>query len=357
MQNLYSQYDAIKNDPSKWKYYKKLTIPNELFSNNEDLRDFINDYFQAGGKSILLKDLNLSDDRISHTVSLFFLGIHLSDLILGNDKNDMSPDFRYLWFLTSLYHDFGYHFEGNTRLYHLEDYESIQVFIKSQNIKNTVYKTNLIPIGCKSISPKVIENYYRYCIKHRRKIDHGIVGGLLLYDRLIKNYDMTYDKKKRTEPDATKENFIHNNLLYSICQHDYFKKVSLAIINHNIWFCSEENNNCLKLYKKNKLGELIIGKNQKGKKHSWSDDKFLFLLILADTIEPIKFFRGQNPVNILESIQISLEKEIIIIRVKDNIIDHSAWFDKIKDLMTWVNIIVTQSKEKEKELQISGFWN
>lgn len=57
-------------------------------------------------------DVTLPDDRATHTVSGFFLGLLIENCLTGGTplglRDPLLLPFSYLWFLTFLYHDYGY---------------------------------------------------------------------------------------------------------------------------------------------------------------------------------------------------------------------------------------------------------
>ena len=120
----------VTNKPV-WNYYaaeihaNPITLP-------EQSAQFIREYFSQGQKGDIVYELDpyhdvnihgiplsLSEYRAIHTVSAFFLGIFLEDcLTQGQCGVDLSVHgdffpFSYLWFLTCLYHDYGYIVEEN----------------------------------------------------------------------------------------------------------------------------------------------------------------------------------------------------------------------------------------------------
>lgn len=128
-----------KNDIN-WNYYGSYINTIDLFQGYNAKR-FIHEYFQNGEKELPLflspivsneinknflsankKYLNLSfhpderyqipEDRAIHTVSGFFLGLLIENCINGTSTLSLESinhfPFAYLWFLSFLYHDYGY---------------------------------------------------------------------------------------------------------------------------------------------------------------------------------------------------------------------------------------------------------
>ncbi len=97
--SLLHQYKSIIRQKNRWKYYDDMRMPSDVFTNPNKAESFINNYFGAGGKgAVFTEGISLDRDRLFHIVSVFFLGIHLSDVLLkGVDrKQELKPDFRYL---------------------------------------------------------------------------------------------------------------------------------------------------------------------------------------------------------------------------------------------------------------------
>lgn len=363
MNNLLNTYKEILGDTDKWRYYSKMTASENIFTNEENAKQFIEKYFSKGGKQILFDgEFSLERVRIFHIISTFFLGIHLSECILKEEKYKLQPNFEYLWYLTSLYHDYGYTIEGNAEKNNPTKLDTIKRVMTFNDIQQKPYSKKNIGENWKKFSIKTIEQYYKYCARERVKVDHGIIGGLLLYDRLMKNYQDAYDKEKGeppTEKNVKRYKFHHNDLLFSSRQFSYFAKVAIAIITHNIWFCTPKKDKKIcelyHIYNKYKLNQLIINKDDlNNKKHNWHDDRFLFLLILTDVIEPVKYFKDIKPECVMEKISISSNYDTINISVLDNCINPKPWFERIKSLEKWVKLKVEYASNN---LKIFDFTN
>ncbi|MCI8677855.1 MAG: hypothetical protein HFF46_05885 [Lawsonibacter sp.] len=129
------------NNP-EWNYYRTNISVDPLVEPRK-CAHFIREYFMNAKKSLAVFELNelaelntlplspslhlnrycaenisslrLSEYRATHTVSAFFLGIFLEHCLApknGNGVEILAGDyffpFSYLWFLTCLYHDYGY---------------------------------------------------------------------------------------------------------------------------------------------------------------------------------------------------------------------------------------------------------
>jgi len=354
--NLLDQYNSIIKRPNRWKYYQQMILPEDLFSNSANAKSFIESYFGAGNKSAVFDTgISLDSTRLFHIISVFFLGIHLSRNILNGVQrtNELKPDFRYLWYLACLYHDYGYFIEDNKNRFKPNDFPELSTLLDNFSVSN-----NLLSVEYpQKFTKQEIEGYYKYCIQQKNFINHGIIGGFLLYDRLVKNIAENHVDYKHANGQDTIKHFTHRGLIWGTHQYKFFQKVAWAIINHNIWFCINNEDSCEAVYQDssyNLNGLILNNTNGFEMKHKKADDPLLFLLIIADTIEPVKDFRDLPVKCVLEKIKItsSPRKKEITIHVLDNCLDHNAWFEKIKDLETWVRIKVNY---KGNMLTLSDF--
>jgi hypothetical protein len=362
--NLMDIYKSILDKPDKWQYYKKVTAKSDIFTHENAARDFIKNYFGTGGKGTIFEGLpGLDRNRILHTISIFFLGIHLSKLIFKGmlPHRRFKPAFLYHWYLASLFHDYGYVIENNKEYYNPQKHLQLSS-LKERGVLNIEHDA-LENLSSSKFSQKLVEDYYHYCAKEKCFINHGIVGGLYLYDRLVKNTDYQFEQYQTNGGTCTREKFVHNGLKWGAYQHSYFSKVATAVIYHNIWFCTEDiirctktegKVNCKKTYVDYRLQALIMDKNCKSR-HSLSTDPLLFLLILSDTLEPLKQFNTLKPECLLEMIRIvpDEEKKEIKIEVIDECLEFEPWFHKIYDLETWTKLKVNAGGQNE--LIISDF--
>ena len=192
--------------------------------------------------------LRLSEYRAVHTVSAFFLGIFLENCLTPENGRGVEIlagghffPFSYLWFLTCLYHDYGYIVEENWKPPHkLSDEPSISSkcgFFQLKRITEQLritcspyyptrpFRREMVQRACTQsgrpfdyllrhspslrdglhfdcgaeissfrYSQNLISNYFSYCLHELPSpvYDHGIIGGYLLFDRLLKCYVSAY---------------------------------------------------------------------------------------------------------------------------------------------------------------------
>lgn len=276
--SLYDLYEEKYKDGT-WSYYKIDEIkPNDFPFMNSNSKKFISDYFERGGKSILLEpDSSLDELRAKHTVSTFLLGFIIYKYLDISKINRFSLQFEYLWFLACLYHDNGYAVENGDK--------SIPE-IKYQLFEDDLFNNKAMP---KNLSPELIKRYDSY----RNNKDHGITGGKMLYNALKKNY---YNKKKDigNDKDTFYEVLNGKKLCLSNKHFPHYFEASMAIVMHNIWLTDPREED-LERFNNNNLDCL------KGTRYRFANElSIFFILLLADTIEPLKRFKECPPERILK---------------------------------------------------------
>lgn len=269
MKSIFKHFEELKD----WDYYKRDQKKILDWNNNKEHHDFIDKYLDLSGKNeikAIFKNLGIkfeSFERVEHTNSVFFLGCLLyNNTILKNEINFYRPnnkvrdEFYFIWFLTSLTHDFGNQIEKNM----IEKFNKLDNDIKSFK-KHIKHYTNYYDLS-EEIEENLVSNnmkillnnmskYYKCRIDgklgrtEKKKIDHGIASGLILFNAL-KNIRIKKQKK---------------------------------------------------LYQEYRMEDLILD-NGKISKLSIKEDPFLFLFSIADTIEPIKSFDRVNNRFVLENI-------------------------------------------------------
>ncbi len=349
-ENLYQVLYKIYKDPPRWKYYRgnRGDYQDKDFLSYEFSTLFIQQYFIAGQKSRLIESIyRLSPLRQIHTVSTFFLGLYLYNFLKVSSHRKYEPNFKYLWFLTCLYHDFGYIIEdGIDRTW-------------TDKIKYDVYKCLKIPNELKIYYDiEIIKRYSEY----RHNIDHGIEGGRKLYDLLKKNYAYYREKWAHQNNVEPQDDFLYNGKIWFRKRHEkYYAEAALNIMLHNIWFANDPQ--MAEEYSKADLGKLI----NKRLRFTYSA-ALLFVLAFADTIEPIKKVKkfGVDNYNaspngnlnkaLLESISISTEnnnKLILSFERKLNDYPYDNWMQSICDIGKWIDVGI----EKQGDSVIIDFFH
>lgn len=331
--NLYDALYEIYKDSSRWKYYSgnRGNYSDKDFLSYEFSNLFIQQYFIAGQKSILTESIyRLSQLRQVHTVSTFFLGLYLYKFLKVSSHRKYKPSFKYLWFLTCLYHDFGYIIEdGIGRNWTDEIDYDVYKHLEIPNDLTTYYNV------------EIMKKYSAY----RGNVDHGIEGGRKLYDLLKKNYAYYREKWAHENNVKPQDDFLYNGRIWFRKRHEkYYAEAALNIMLHNIWFANDPQT--IDKYRKAHMGKLI----NKRLKFTYSA-ALLFVLAFADTIEPIKKAKeigGNDNVNqyknpykiLLESIYISTENNKLRLSFERKLSNYpyDNWMQSICDLDTWIDV-------------------
>lgn len=338
MKTLQQCYEDIATDQTKWSYYENSIDISNKWTDNKAAFEFIKKYFEYAGKSRVFIDENIDknriqiEDRAGHTISTFLLGLKIADSfgleIFIREDNNMN--FKYYWFLACLYHDVGYVFENK------KDFEKLNIVQKDgieglQEVCGIKYIHERVFI---TYSKERIELYLKKRSEtenEQGKLDHGIVGGLLLYDKLRRQFETAW--KKRTNHNDTRESFYFKDecndrdLHLSNKHYDAYAKAANAIIAHNIWKSTllrymetyqESRKNTAKKIKRINI-----------------DDNLCFILSLADTLEPLK-----RKFSDLDFISIGTIDYNQGIELQINIDAYNELYQNVKSLEDWMEVEV-----------------
>ena len=324
--SLYNTYNAILSNPNRWKYYSRMNISSadcnveHLFANEDNARHFIEKYFEAGNKlNVFDSSYGTLNNRWRHTLSVFFLGIALSDLLGINiseeDEEHQNKRHLYHWFLTCLYHDYGYTIEKNPRTYPPFELSIRKLF--ANRLNGTQYMR--FKSGEGEFSNSIRWRYYDFCRNHLGFINHGIIGGLLLYNQLSEHLD-----NKIRDNGGRKDFTDSTGLHYSITHKKDFAICADAIIAHNIWFNVSP------------IEELRLS----GTKHTYK--RWLTaLLVLCDTIEPLKAFPCRPPISVLEHIDVGIHDNSLHLAGTYPQCDYTSYINKCASLYDWTHVYYT----------------
>ena len=343
MGTLKELYKNLINDPDRWLYYNsnqpslkyeiQPRLKYEMLFDETASYDFIKNYFKCGGKKkvfeddpYIIKNEFVLKKRSPHIVSTFLLGIWIAEYLKSdiNKNNNDKINFKYLWFLACLYHDIGYVYENdyncmNIRMVQKEGLKALKEICDIKYMCNNEFKTYK-----KGYIDLYFSNRAICSSGNIGKIDHGIVGGLLLYDRLRKNFDEAWNKAKRNDPNILRNDFTYKGLHFSNEHYKYYSEAADAIIAHNIWI--------------NTLNEYLIKNNKvplKGIKID-KNNKIAFILALADTLEPIKKY-GIFALNMISFKKMDDGFDLIM---SDEMKEND--YNYICNLSDWINVDVNR---------------
>ena len=334
--NLHNRFSPQRVFPT-CAYYHEQFFPDQLINDPKECQRFIHRYFKMGCKDLLLdllpfKDTYEEKGKHQHTVLVYLLGLYLQDLFKDQIEAVYGQDnrlFEYLWFLTCLYHD----------------------------VASCVEKTDDVYATCCSVCPNNSEMQWKGCrfshstvcnyCRYRKKSgsqDHGIYGGLQLYEQLKRNFLIhTKGHDWKTDPICER-----NGLIWKQEHKKYYALAAQAIICHNMWTVKESDETGSTQYLDAGLEELIIHDEQQ--KLSRSAYPLDYMLCLLDSIEPIKRFNTVFTANeLLKKIDITCSAESIKICWDNDLKKQGCFWEWMKTIYTmpdWMNVSVEDGLEK-----------
>lgn len=287
-------------------YYPKLKGKNATLDFNDDIQcmNLIETYYKSGGKESVFNfdflHLFSAHGKHIHTASLYFIGCLLQRLVEDNlrkfieaNVQGLNYNFKYSWFLSCLYHDTASAIENQP--FHIKP---LSYYLGINNISHIVYDHKaIVPYAELFTYPiSLVKNYFQFRLEYCSCVDHGILGGFLLFDRLRKNYDATW-KKHSNEVISFQngvffdsyDHFKYSGLDWRIAQLDHFAIIADSIIGHNMWVSDDTN-----LYNNFGLTPLIKSADNRVK---ITDRPLLFFLSLIDSIDPVKLL-GRKPIEV-----------------------------------------------------------
>ncbi len=399
--NLYEMINNLhNNDKSYWDYYHGVTI--NPIKCPQKAYEFINEFFSLGSKEHIFRnefEHNNNSDMVlehnAHTIKVFFIGIYLQkqldrELSIYSNSGESYP-FSYLWYLSCLFHDYGYLYEQkilselhyakmehvrekyigrfhNSRLdYYKILHAKIGFVSPDLPFRSKCYLSNSFSsVGNKYIQPtirlsdsctrvckgviafsnginiskshylnKTKNNYFKYIIYERKHMDHGISGADYMYFKMVENYrKKSLTLKQWQRPTDFIDN---NNRCFNCEQFKIFAYIADCIACHNIWKAPKNLEN---LYKEYQL-EYLIGK--KFKMVSYKSNPLLFVLCLADSIEPTKRINNIDEAEVLKNIEFNYctqlnELKVYITRELSKNVKCKQYIKNLKSLKDWIDI-------------------
>lgn len=355
--NYRSLYDLFNIELSELGLSKEYSDISNFISDDKKCLDFIKLLLNDA----LYDDFNqhkLAKDRAKHSVITFLLGQVLKNFSgIYYEFSDVVNFFdsvlnQKIWMYVSLYHDYGYFSEYVRR--DMENYDSI---VKYNLFANNYNKDELNTLNNFNVEyPRVLHytydeimNYDKYARLYHKshnsneKSDHGILGGILVFDKLV---------KKQLNNDINNKDW---NLVL-------IKAVCLTIAQHNIFKSNKKDRD--KLYLKYNLNRLTSDSTLK----IGIETPLLLFLSLVDTIECVKKFgKAKNPDNYLEvktvlkGIKFSATKNFINIDYTElritaerKNLDFKAYFDSVLGLEKWTEFKIYKNNDNIISIELSS---
>jgi hypothetical protein len=284
--SFYEQIEKIEE--SHWNYYfgGPDNIPlDKPFVTVNTAKAFMGEYFSKGGKRRIPEAFDLDsfqDARADHTVAVFFLGaLLLKNTGFGSQeffegKIEKWYEFTlFMWFVTCLAHDAAFYLEKDRFVFAKAD--TVEQLYNELSIDHRLLDRNIGGVPGDLLN--CVKPYFNY--RHAEgRTDHGIYGGILAFDVLVKN---RIDKKSQGDVDP----------LYWAEDLDSFYAIAAATIaTHNIWL--PENEETIEKYGQAGLNSLI-GRAPV----TFREGPLLYFLGLIDTIDPVKAY-GRIGISVLE---------------------------------------------------------
>lgn len=381
--------NEMENHRGFWNYYG--VNFEDVFQDEGVARDFIYNYFKGGSKLYALDTWANSMNeylqmRNVHTVNVFFIGAYLQRIIDENIaiKSEVSSHypFSYIWYLLCLAHDFGYVYENYSKVY-LElpskphyrcfyhksmrgsrfrtrkcwyqehgidiaylhpsfgERSKIAYYNRSAmgKLGSAIEYNNGTTIKTPRYSNETKNNYFYYRLQEMSKLDHGIVGADEFFSRLAANYVKEY--RVMAAGDFFRESIyeFHNERGLHFCseQIKLFAYIADCIASHNMYKADDGR---IAMYIDYSLNCLL---SDKFEPISYKDNPLLFILCVADTIEPSKKFSdycNEDVLNLI-SIEYSLRDNFLYVEIDEELYDSEAgrkYVSDIDELEKWCDI-------------------
>ena len=206
----------------------------------------------------------------------------------------------------------------------LTDVSNLDDLIQHFGIHNLLFDRNFSK--CRNLINSR-RNYFLFRKQQWKVVDHGILGGLLLFDRLVK---IRREKKKENE----------DNLFCVRKLENQYKLAANAISIHNIWLPT---NSTKKIYEKFNLKDLLNFQAIK-----FEDFPMFYILGVADTIEPLKTFKVDNfsDIYILKNLYMDFKQNSITIsNGVSSKLDFSKLLAKTKYFENWLAMEIKTNNE------------
>lgn len=346
--SLFEVFIELERKRSSYYYDRVMNI--KPITNPDRSWEFIGKYFKYGEKEAILDKKEISDvkkkGKHEHTVSLYFLGISLMRKVeedmklkledLGIHAREYDFKYPYTWFLTCLFHDYSWNIECEAPKKSYSNKSDL--YGKFFDTKYDIYN-HLLANEVEyqpNYSMELMNKYFWFKYHKFHQLDHGIIAGHLLFDRLIKNYNNQWEDYKvfGNGEFRSSDYFEHKGKTWRREHWDHFAYIADSIISHNIWM-----NDGSKVYEEYDLLELSMSSANKIK---YVDNPLLFILGVLDTVEPVKFFNNFSAEYIWNNIDYEVRDEGIWMKVNSSsVFNYSEWFKKIKSLEEWIDTRVT----------------
>lgn len=386
-------YDLIQEKLNEYNYDKIMDVINSKEKSARYVRDELEIKYSLPCQNISLKNLNEGlGNRINHILFTFSLGLLFSDFLglkdkiideymsyfeipgynYGADYNPITEEhmklfqaksFLSTWLIISLYHDYGYFFMDR-KVTKFDDIEVSTDIFNFKDEKDFALKY-LFGLGkyyeqkCRYNKNEIISYFNQKCIYNKKDyepFDHGIYGGMYLFDEVItaiNNKERNNDKRIKKVMSIDENNIEYDSMYQNIC---------FRIIEHNIWVVDNKND-----YFKNWDTTTIPSMTPTNFKKIGMDEPLLMLLSIVDTFEFLKkfskcdnndVFTESRPKTLMHKIDLNVSKDLIEVDYKEfekhltkNRVEQSkidSWLNAIADMVNWIKVSVNIDRINKK---------
>jgi hypothetical protein len=374
LSNIIQRYLQDVDNRNIWYYYTGMRGEELEFRNIDDLLHdpggFVRRYLLKGSKEPEISPF-LDDDRfkprMTHTVSIFFLGIILYNQVqyikkcidkylISLEIEIMEKDpqhefikvpFRYYWFLVCFYHDLGYFSIKNEKImiFNNDTWEGRELEVRSI-LEKLIDKGTGIPSFIINNSFNYLEYRKEQFINHQSNepIDHGFLSGTYYYyNREIKFHEIFSRVENLNKDRCIDDTGLHWSRYLMDVVHP---TISWNIISHNIWFKKEVDG---KNYRDRGLNDLISNRP----KVKLNEFPLYFVLCFVDTIDFVKNFIEEYPIDLVTKTKEVLENisfDTTLLRnsfkIQINNFDRKRYLTKMKNNEYWLGFQVDQMNDE-----------
>lgn len=358
--NLASELENVLMEYKIYKVYEALNNSEKAEKCLKNLLDQFTNLPKSSFTSRRLKEKY--GPRFNHLLLTFALGLYIAKFDGLKDKIEKAYGRFYkieknvffkTWLIVSLFHDYGYFLFDkypmirslnefgvlHNILFDNEENESMKMFFPKENNNRCRYSSEVVEeYFCSSCS--AYEND-KSKIFNREPFDHGIGGGFVLYDELLKD---------KTEKNLYETGWDLHNF------NEFASDICFKIIEHNIWTIDLHDEYFKPYYESPKLKPI---RKSEFKKISDNEEPLLYLLSLVDTIEFVKKLDNKSvsngeettsnprPLTICKKIGIYVSKNQLKLTFKDvpSFNRKNSWINGIKRLKDWVDVGVVAGSE------------
>ena len=216
------------------------------------------------------------------------------------------------------------------------DDERLDIKSMQQMLDGLKYSNNT-PFQLSWYNSDIKENYFKYRLLSMKKIDYGIIDADRLYSGLVENYHKQY----RSNLLEGNFNDLKNERGRHFCSEQFliFTDICNCIAAHNVYMATKDSRNDYINYK---LNDLLP---ENFKKISYKSDPLLFILCVADTLEPTKKFKNIPVKKVINNISIDYDdkENSVVVHIYErlkNVCDSEIekYIENVEELEKWCDI-------------------